>query len=96
VELSVLAVDPNCRAVPCKILFAPFDTGIISPAANAEVAVTTFAARTPESVNVHVVVAVVQSTRSPVVGTVANPAIVFVVVAPLLKIVWALAALFAS
>ncbi len=46
-------------------------------------------ASTPESVSVQVVEADVQVIKSPVVGTVANPAIVFVVVAPLVKIVWA-------
>ena len=41
----------------------------------------------PESVSVQVVEAVVQIRRSVVVGTVAKPFMVFVVVAPLCKIV---------
>jgi len=48
---------------------------------------TTLAARNPASVNVQVVLAVVQVSKSKVVGAVANPNIVFVVVAALPKTV---------
>ena len=49
--------------------------------------VVTFAAKTPESVSVQVVLDVTQSTRSPVVGAVANPKIVFDAVAALPHVV---------
>ena len=52
---------------------------------------TTALARYPASVKVQVVLAVVQLTRSPVVGAVAKPAMVLLVVALLVHIVWALA-----
>ncbi len=50
----------------------------------------------PPSVSVHVVPDDVQVTIWPVVGTVAKPAMVLVVVAPLAQMVCALAALLAS
>ena len=48
---------------------------------------TTFAARTPESVKVQVVLEVMQSTRSPVVGTDAKKFTVLLAVAALPSVV---------
>ena len=69
-------------ALEVSVLFAPA-AYTNPPLVKFDEAVATLAASIAESVKVQVVLAVVQLTKSPVVGAVANPAIVFVVVAPL-------------